>query len=207
VTALALVDTLADADRALAPFRDNPALDRALFVVHAAPTTITEQRARQLEDNPEGHRWAVDNAWLSGSAAEVVPAMRRAHTTLPTAKAFTIWFSMAPLRHLPDMAFSLQSEVYTASYVVWDDEADDERCRAWLDGAMADLEPVTVGQYLGDSDLSHRQVKFMSDEAWTRLQEIRADRDPRSRFVGYLAGEDGPTNRNHWASAPAAAFS
>ena len=48
---------------------------------------------------------------------QVVPAMRRAYTTLPNEKAFTIWFSMAPLRQLPDMAFSLQSEIYLASYV------------------------------------------------------------------------------------------
>ncbi len=86
----------------------------------------TNSAARQLDDNPEGHRWAVDNAWLRGPAAEVVPAMRRAYTTLPNEKAFTIWFSMAPLRELPDMAFSLQSEIYLASYVVWEDPADDD---------------------------------------------------------------------------------
>ena len=75
---------------------------------------------------------------------------------------------------------------------------DDERCVSWLASAMADLEPVTVGQYLGDSDLSRRQVKFLSDENFQRLQEIRAERDPDGLFVGYLAGPDGATNRNHW---------
>jgi hypothetical protein len=79
---------------------------------------------RQLHDNPEGHRWAVD-------------------------KAFTIWFSMAPLRPLPHMAFSMQSKVYLASYVAWESPADDARCVDWLTSVMADLEPVTVGQYLG----------------------------------------------------------
>jgi FAD/FMN-containing dehydrogenase len=198
VTALALVDSDDDAQRALAPFRANPALDRALMVLDAVPTTIAEQRKRQLEDNPEGHRWAVDNAWLTGPSAEVVPAMRKAFTTLPHPKAFTIWFSMAPLRELPDMAFSLQSEVYLAAYTCWEDQSDDERCRTWLDEAMADLEPVTAGQYLGDSDLSHRQVRFMAEDNWQRLQEIRAARDPRGVFVGHLAGDEGPTNRNHW---------
>ena len=143
----------------MAPFRENPCLSKALFAIDAVPTTIDEQRARQLQDNPEGHRWAVDNAWLSGSAADVVPAMRRAYTTLPNDKSFTIWFSMAPLRRLPDMAFSLQSEIYLASYVVWEDPADDERHRAWLASVMEDLEPVTVGQYLGDSDLSQPSVE------------------------------------------------
>ncbi|MBI4944364.1 MAG: FAD-binding oxidoreductase [Actinobacteria bacterium] len=198
VTALALVADAAEADRALAPFRENPALGRALLAVDAAPTTADEQRRRQLEDNPEGHRWAVDNAWLSGPAEAVVPAMRRAFTTLPNDTAFTIWFSMAPLRALPDMAFSLQSEIYLASYVPWQNPADDARNEEWLASVMADLEPVTVGQYLGDSDLSRRQLRFMSDDAWQRLQRIRAVRDPGGLFVGHLAGPDGPTNRNHW---------
>jgi len=198
VTGLALVGSAAEADAALAPFRTSPALDRAIFALDAVPTTIDEQRERQLRDNPEGHRWAVDNAWLSGPASSVVPAMRRAYTTLPNEKAFTIWFSMAPLRDLPDMAFSLQSEIYLASYVAWESPDDDERCVSWLASAMADLEPVTVGQYLGDSDLSRRQVKFLSDENFQRLQEIRAERDPDGLFVGYLAGPDGATNRNHW---------
>ena len=56
--------------------------------------------------------------------------MRSAYTTLPNDKSFTIWFSMAPLRELPDMAFSLQSEFYLASHVLWDDPADDECHRA-----------------------------------------------------------------------------
>ena len=124
--------------------------------------------------------------------------MRKAFTTLPHPKAFTIWFSMAPLRELPDMAFSMQSEIYLAAYTCWEDASDDDRCRTWLDEAMADLEPVTVGQYLGDSDLSHRQVQFMAEENWARLQEIREVRDPEGLFVGHLAGE-GATNRNHWA--------
>jgi hypothetical protein len=198
VTAVALVADPAEADAALAPFRANPALDRALLVVDVAPTTVDRQQARQLADNPEGHRWAVDNAWLSGPAERVLPAMRRAYTTLPTDKSFTIWFSMAPLRTLPDMAFSLQSEIYLASYVLWTDEADDHACQAWLRGAMADLEPVTAGQYLGDSDLSRRQVRFMSDRNWARLQEIRTRRDPGGLFTGYLAGPGGARNANHW---------
>ncbi|MXG88289.1 FAD-binding oxidoreductase [Nocardioides flavescens] len=198
VTALALVDTPAEADDALAPFRSNPALDRAVFVIDAEPTTAEEQRSRQLHDNPEGHRWVVDNAWLSGSAADVVAAIRPAFTTLPGPQAFTIWFSMAPLRALPDMAFSLQSEIYLAAYVCWPEAGGDGHHRRWLDDVMASLEPVTLGQYLGDSDLAHRQVRFMSDEAWARLQRVRAARDPDGLFVGYLAGPDGATNRNHW---------
>jgi hypothetical protein len=61
--------------------------------------------------------------------------------------------------------------------------------------AMADLEPVTVGQYLGDSDHTRRQVRVLSDPAWERLGRIRAERDPDRLFAGYLGD---PTNRSHW---------
>ncbi|MEU4222864.1 FAD-binding oxidoreductase [Nonomuraea sp. NPDC026600] len=195
VTAVALVDDERQAQEALAPFRTSPALERAITVIDAQPSTLDEQRERQLRDNPERHRWAVDNAWLSGPADAVVPAMRRAFTTLPNEKAFTIWFSMAPLRPLPDMAFSLQSEIYLASYVPWGGEADDVRNRAWLREVMADLEPVTIGQYVGDGDLTSRQVRFLADEAWERLNKIRAGWDPDGLFAGYLGGA---TNANHW---------
>ncbi|MEI2810208.1 MAG: FAD-binding oxidoreductase [Nocardioides sp.] len=198
VTGFALVADEAEADQALAVFRESPALDRAIVVLDAVPTTMDKHRERQLEANPEGHRWAVDNAWVSGSAADVVPAIKSSYVTLPNAKAFTIWFSMAPLRDLPDMAFSLQSEIYLASYVLWDDPAEDEAHIAWLQGVMAEMQPVTLGQYLGDSDLSRRQVKFMADDNWARLQEIRAVRDPEQMFVGYWAGEQSAANRNHW---------
>jgi FAD/FMN-containing dehydrogenase len=65
---------------------------------------------------------------------------------------------------------------------------------------MRQLEPVAVGAYLGDSDLRRRQVKFLSDEHWERLQQIREARDPDGLFVGYLAGPDGAGNRNAWTS-------
>jgi FAD/FMN-containing dehydrogenase len=198
VTGLALVDTPDQADAALAPFRGNPCLDRALVLHDAVPASIEDHRVDQLLANPEGHRWAVDNAWITGPAGSVVAAMTRAYTTLPNDKAFTIWFSMAPVRDLPDMAFSMQSEIYLAAYNLWEDPADDAANIGWLDSVMADLEPVTVGQYLGDSDLSRRQVKFMSDANWARLQRIRAERDPDGLFVGYLAGPEGALNRNHW---------
>ncbi|MFI1032923.1 FAD-binding oxidoreductase [Streptomyces sp. NPDC020951] len=199
VTGVSMTDTAAQAAEALAPLHANPYAERALFRVEAQPTTLAEQLANQRTANPEGHRYLVDNAWLTGPAERVVPAIREAFTEHPTPGTFTIWFSMAPLRELPDMAFSLQSEIYCATYVVHDDPARDKELRAWLDSAMAAMEPVTVGQYLGDSDFTVRQLRFMGDAQWRRLQEIRADRDPEGLFAGYLSA-GAVTNTNHWES-------
>jgi hypothetical protein len=201
VTGLALVDTAERARKALAPLESCPVLSRALVREFARPTTLAEQKSEQLRMNPEGHRYAVDNAWIDGPPSRTVPLLRESFTTLPTPGSFSIWFSMAPLRELPDMAFGLQSEIYFASYVVWTDEADDHRCRGWLADRMAALEPVTAGQYLGDSDFTTRQVRFTSDAHWARLCEVRRRWDPDSVFAGYLATADAPLNTNHWEAS------
>lgn len=201
VTGVALVDTADEAAEVLAPFADCPLLDRTLMSVLCEPVTFDDLRARQIMANPEGHRYRVDNAWITGSAADVVPAIKPAYTTLPTPQAFTIWFSMAPLRELPDMAFDLQSEIYLATYVVSSDPDLDGPIRDWVDATMSHMQPVTAGQYLGDSDFTNRQVRFMSDEHYARLQQVRANWDPDGRFVGYLAADESCLNHNHWETA------
>jgi hypothetical protein len=198
VSALALTDSPASSRSALAPFALSPLLDRALLVEHAVETTLATQKAEQAIANPEHARYRVDNAWVAGAPAAVIPAIAPLFTDLPTPASFTIWFSMAPLRELPDMAFSLQSEAYVATYLVSDDATLDALQRDWLNGAMAGVEPVTVGQYLGDSDMGNRQLRVMGDAQWERLQRIIASRDPDGRFVRYLARDPASVNRNHW---------
>ncbi len=196
VHGLAFVDTHEAAAAALAPFETCPVLDQALVRVANQPTTMAEQCEGQLRQNPEDHNYAVSNAWLNGSPEEVVTRMHDAFATLPTPKTFTLWYSMAPLRPLPDMAFSLQTEVYFATYTIWQDPADEARCRAWVKQQMHRLAPVSAGQYLGDSDFTARQAKFVSEENWTRLQALRRQYDPQDRFHAYLTSDATQLNYN-----------
>ena len=200
VSAVALTESAAASSAALAPFAASPLLDRAIAVDHARESSLAEQKLDQVRMNPEHARYRVDNAWVSGSPRDIIPAIAHLFTDLPTPDSFTIWFSMGPLRELPDMALSLQSEAYVATYLVSDDPAQDDPQHEWLDAAMARAEPVTVGQYLGDSDMGNRQLRVMGDEQWQRLQGIIADRDPNGRFVRYLAADPATVNRNHWVA-------
>ena len=192
-------DDPAAAARALAPLGTCPVVDQALLARVAQPTTLAELRVEQARANPENHRYTVDNAYLVGATADVVAALVPAFTELPTEKAFSLWFDMghAPKREL-DMALSLQSDLYFATYVVGEDEDSDDRCRDWVNATMQRLEPLTVGCYLGDSDFGRRPQKFMSDAAYRRLLEIRADRDPRGLFPDYLITEGATVNANPW---------
>jgi FAD/FMN-containing dehydrogenase len=198
VSGVALTETAEQAAAALAPFETSPVLDRALFAQAAAESSLAEQKQSQVRQNPPHARYRVDNAWVDGDPAVIMESIEPLFRDLPTPGAFTIWFSMAPLRELADMAFSMQSEAYVATYLVDDDESRDAANREWLNGAMRTARPVTVGQYLGDSDMTNRQLRFLGDDQFARLQSIIAARDPDGLFVGYLARDTAHLNRNDW---------
>ncbi len=196
VHALALEKTKKAAIEALKPFETCPVLNKAYVRRTNYETTFAEQLLLQTEANPEKHRWVVNNAWLEGAPDKITELMLPAFTTLPTPKAFSLWYSMAPLRQLPDMAFSLQTEIYFASYVCWESEKDDDVNKKWLKNIMQHIEPITAGQYLGDSDFTAHQRKFISNENWEKLEQIRAKCDPNGRFHSYLANKDAVLNEN-----------
>ncbi|PZA07696.1 MULTISPECIES: FAD-binding oxidoreductase [unclassified Meiothermus] len=198
VHGLAMVDSPEEGRAALALLETCPVREKALVRQVAEPTSFEDERREQLRQNPEGARYAVDNAWVAGPPEAVVPRLVETFTTPPTPETFALWFSMAPLRPLPDMALSLQSEIYFALYTIWRDPTDDVRCREWLAQQMGRLEPVTLGQYLGDSDFTTRALRFMQEAHWARLQAIRAQRDPAGLFVSYLIQDERTLNKNPW---------
>ncbi|MFT4123078.1 MAG: FAD-binding oxidoreductase [Microbacteriaceae bacterium] len=204
VTGLAFAEDAETARRILAPFNDCPAIGRAVILRDAEASTLAEQRRQQERDNPEHAQYLTDNAWIDAEntdagIARAVERLRPLFVDNPTQDGFAIWMSNAPMRTpLPDMAFSLQTEAYVAAYTVYHDPAEEARNRAWLDRAMAYAEPVTAGQYLGDSDMTVRQLRFMHPDNWARLQRIIAERDPGGRFARHLAKDPATLNRNHW---------
>jgi FAD/FMN-containing dehydrogenase len=88
--------------------------------------------------------------------------------------------------------------VYFAVYSVWENEAEDTNCLQWVKEQIKRIEPVTAGQYLGDSDFTADQRKFMSEENWVKLQEIRKKYDPESLFHSYLSNSTADLNKNIW---------
>ena len=185
---------------ALAPLGTCPVRDRAVAALVAQPEELTVLRADQERANPENHFYVIDSAYVEGERDDVVRCLAPAFTSLPTPKAFSIWFDMgrAPRRGLPDMALSLQTDLYFAAYLVGENEAQVASCLSWIHDRIAGLEPVTAGLYLGDSDLPRRPAKFMSGEAYARLQRIRAERDPDGVFCDYLTADGVPVNSNPW---------
>ena len=93
------------------------------------------------------------------------------------------------------MAFSVEANVYVATYAIYTDPDDDARYTDWVHRRTAALAAAHgAGVYLGDTDFTRRQDRFLSDGAYRRLAAIRAERDPSGLFAGYLTSDPGGLN-------------
>jgi len=184
-----MADSDAQALALLAPLQDGPLAGRELG--HArGRTSVLEENAAQTAQNPEGHRYAVDCTWTDAPARVLAPMLQAMWSELDTEHSFSIWYGWAPPGGQPDMAFSVEANVYVATYAIYADPADDARYADWVHGRMAALAAAHgAGVYLGDTDFTRRQDRFLSDDAYRRLTAIRAERDPSGRFASYLTSD------------------
>jgi FAD/FMN-containing dehydrogenase len=83
------------------------------------------------------------------------------------------------------MAFSMEGNVYVAAYTIWEHEQDDAEMQDWITAKFRALEPVSKGSYLGDADLTRRSSKFMADDNFARLQQLRDLYDPDRLFFDF----------------------
>jgi hypothetical protein len=188
-----------DAEKVMKAIHDGRP-ENAKLAVFCDPTSLAKEYCAQEVASPENYRYCCDNAYIANEA-DVPAALEAAFTTLPNKKSFSLYFAMNPTsrRPLPDMALSMQSDHYFAAYTTWEDAADDGPRIDWVRSTMRDMEPQTVGGYMGDADFQARGSKFWSEENGKKLMEIRRKWDPKGRICGYLddgdkSGVDGLRN-------------
>ncbi len=188
-----MADADADALALLAPLQHGPLLGRELGHVRDR-TSVLEENLAQTAQNPEGYRYAVDCTWSDAPARVLAPLLLALWSELDTEHSFSIWYGWAPRRDARDMAFSVEADVYVATYAIYTDPADDARYLDWVHGRTAALAAHGTGAYLGDTDFTRRQDRFLSDDAYRRLGEIRSERDPAGRFASYLTSDPAGLN-------------
>jgi FAD/FMN-containing dehydrogenase len=176
-----------------AAFDNGPLQGRELGHVRGA-TSIEQENQAQAGQNPEGYRYAVDCTWTDAPADRLAPPLLRLWRELDTEHSFSIWYGWAPARPLPDMAFSVEGNVYIATYAIYQDPADDEHYRRWVADRTAALDGT--GAYLGDTDFTQRQDRFLTDANFARLQQVRDSWDPAGRFASYLTADPAGLNRH-----------
>ena len=191
-----MADSDDEARALMAPLAEGPLADRALARA-TGPTSLAEESIAQAAQNPEGHRYAVDCAWTDASGADLAPLLMDIWSSLDTEHSFSIWYGWAPSRPLPDLAFSVEANVYVATYLIHSDPADDEHYRDLVHALTAAVAANGgVGVYLGDTDFTRRHDRFLSDDHYARLEQIRADRDPDGVFASYLTSTPEGLNRH-----------
>lgn len=176
-----------DAARAaLAPLDTCPAGDHALSAAPPALAPTPALAAELAASYPAGSRYAVDNMWTSASGSDLLPGVRRIAHTLPPDPSHLTMMNWGPSPARPDMAYSLEDDVYIGVYGIWTDSADDAAFARWATDRMRELEPLASGIQLGDENLGLRPARFASDEAMRRLDEVRSAYDPHGCFHPWL---------------------
>ncbi len=145
---------------------------------------------------PEGKRYAVDNMWSDARPITVLSTLRDQFVKAPSphSLALSLILPLPPANapQMPDAAFSMVAPVYIDCSAIWDDDSRDKPNIDWLRSTMQALEPVCVGHYIGEVDLtahSTRSVRSFNQRNWERLGKLRKKYDPNGLFHSYLSSE------------------
>lgn len=186
VIAPAIADSWRDAYAAVAFMNDCPWRRRAALRVPFLPSGLRLMYKGVMEHYPDGHRYAVDNMWTSACIDDLLPGLHRIAETLPAAPSHVLWMNWAPPPDRPDMAYSMEDDIYLALYAVWKEAQDDPHFASWPVERMREMEHLATGCQLADENLGQRPARFVSDKHLARLDQIRAARDPQGRFHPWM---------------------
>lgn len=186
VFAPVFADGVRDALRDLAFMASSPCKPRAALSVPFAPSTLGMMYRAVMSHYPARHRYAVDNLWTHASIDELLPGLRSIAATMPPAPSHMLWLNWAPPPSRPDMAFSVEDEVYIALYGGWRHASDDHRHASWAVDRVREMEPLATGCQLADENLGQRPARFVSEANLARLDRARAAYDPDGRFHPWM---------------------
>ena len=189
INAVAFADTPDDARKALAPLEGGP------VGVTAASRSLNQQvPVEQVFGSKDttlapGPRYGGDSGWSNASPAEILATVRDRLSTAPMGAVVQLVIFNSQRPPIPEMAFSMFGSFYVHAHTLSNDAAQDASDRTWLRGVMASLEPLKVGHYVGEADLSFapdRASRSFSPAAWAKLLALKRKHDPDDVFFSYL---------------------
>jgi FAD/FMN-containing dehydrogenase len=186
VTGPVLAGSEEEAREALGILETCPVRDRATVATPFMPAQLSDLVAMSRVLFPDGNRFAVDNMWTSAPAAELLPGLRKIAETLPPEPSHAMWMNWGPSPERPDMAYSLEDEIYIALYGSWRDAADDERYATWPTDRMREMQHLATGIQLADENLAARPAPFVRKENLRRLDALRGKYDPEGRLHSWM---------------------
>jgi FAD/FMN-containing dehydrogenase len=187
VSAYAFADTRDEAESLLAPFSKSVLAEKSVATEEYQEITYQQLYNPNAVFNSRG-RYAADNIWTDepGNTLHAMADHFR-HTPAPRNHVLTLYGFNPELRE--DACFSTIAKHYTACFLLWDREEDDERNFEWLNKAMPIMEPFGKGHYVNEVEVRLRPDRIrdcFSEASWDRLSQLRQQYDPESVFYGYL---------------------
>jgi len=150
------------------------------------PMSVARMTEGVMGHYPAQASYAVDNMWTGAAFDDLLPGLRRITETLPAAPSHMLWMNWAPPAGRPDMAYSLDDQVYIALYGVWRRPEDEAGAARWAVDNMTAMAPQASGVQLADENLGQRPARFVADANLARLDALRARHDPDGRFHPYM---------------------
>lgn len=192
VSAAAFAPTQGDAEQWLAPVADGPQTPgRHLEVCQEVtfPSLYAQMEGLFLENR----RLVADAFTFDASPAEIVTRLRDQAALAPSPESFMLLALPSPrpadAPAPPDMAFSLPGSSFVGFYGIWRDPAQDAENQQWVRDTRRRLEPMKVGHYVGETDLTANADRAKCSFApanWQRLARLRTQYDPDHLFFNYL---------------------
>lgn len=165
---------------ALSFLNNSPLRKKASLRIPFAPCPMSLMYRAVMQHYPDNHRYAVDNMWTRASIDALLPGLQQIARTLPPAPSHMLWLNWAPPAQRPDMAFSVEDQIYIALYGGWKDQSDDARYEGWAEGHMRAMHSLATGCQLADENLGRRPARFVTEKNLQRLDLARAAHDPQS---------------------------
>ncbi|MCW2993996.1 MAG: linked oxidase protein [Conexibacter sp.] len=189
VTGIAMFDSDAECEEALALLATCPVVDRASESRTNVPTTLNGLYDANAVVTLQRYAWVGDGLWTDAPAEQLVPAFQELCLDVASNASYAFWYPWSEPEY-PDCALSITGKHYLAGFGAWTPPDDGRPYRDWLAGHLRRMEPLSKGIQLADENLLDRpESRYMSETALRRLDAIRATYDPDGRFYSYFYGE------------------
>lgn len=182
----AFAESEEQAHQALSLLESCPIRDRAIWKVVEKTFVLPEAYENATSEDREGMRFATDNFYTNAEPDLIAERLPELFRTLPTPCSHIYWLNWGKDRAWKNMALSVQGKMYVAAYTLWDNEADDEAMEKWPVDQFRKLDDISVGAQMNDENIKNHPVRYLSESAEKRLEELRAKYDPEGLFASYL---------------------
>jgi len=193
VSTVALAGSQAEASARYASLRTLPAGAKLVGEIVDQPASFQDLLHMIDAYFPNDARMAGDALWTATPVAELLPKLQPLAANAPPAPSSIGLFVLGGNAKAPlggkSSAFSQAGPMEVGVYGFWDDPARDQTGRAWVRSVMREVEPLSLGGYIGETDLSvspNRASRCFSPEAWTKLIAMKKKYDPDQLFYSYL---------------------